>query len=255
MDGVLWQDQTPIGNLKELFKILNVDNIQYSFATNNSTKTINEYQVRLEDMGIPVKSESIVTSGTTIARMLLEYFPSGGPIFILGENGLNETLNEFGFYHEERNAIAVVGGLDRQINYEKLKRATLLLQKLPFFYTNADTTFPTPDGIIPGAGSILRALEIGSGNNAIVAGKPKPIMFQHAMQIMGDPPEETMVIGDRLDTDILGGLNAGCFTAMVLSGISSKEDLEISTYQPHWVFNELSDLIQHFHEIHWEINT
>jgi 4-nitrophenyl phosphatase len=254
MDGVLWRDQTPIGDLGKIFQQLQNHNIKYSFATNNSTKSPSEYQDKLNKYGISVKEEQIVTSSITLVELLKDKFPHGGAVHILGENGLREALQQNGFYHRDHNVFAVVGGLDRKINYEKLKLATLLLQQeIEFYYTNADTTFPSPEGIIPGAGSILRALEVGSGKNAILAGKPKPKMFEIAMRIINASPVSTLVIGDRLDTDILGGLQAKCLTAMVLTGISTSEDLKNSAYQPHFVFKNLTDLVNNLIHNHWEI--
>lgn len=254
MDGVLWRDQTPIGDLGKIFQNLQFHNIKYAFATNNSTKSPTEYQDKLYRFGIRVQEEQIITSATTLVDLLKEKYPDGGPIYILGENGLREALQQNGFYHRDQNVFAVVGGLDRQIDYEKLKIATLLLQqKVDFYYTNADTTFPTPDGIIPGAGSILRALEVGSGRNAILAGKPKPKMFEIAMRKINASGESTLVIGDRLDTDILGGLEAKCLTAMVLTGISTSEDLKNSAYQPHFVFENLSSLVDNLNNNNWEL--
>lgn len=254
MDGVLWRDQTPIGDLGKIFQNLQYHNIKYAFATNNSTKSPTEYQNKLHRFGINVKEEQIITSATTLINLLKERFPDGGHVYILGENGLREALLKYGFHHSDRNVLAVVGGLDRQINYEKLKIATLLLQQeVDFYYTNADTTFPTPDGIIPGAGSILRALEVGSGRNAILAGKPKPKMFEIAMRKINASGESTLVIGDRLDTDILGGLEAKCLTAMVLTGISTLEDLKNSTYQPHLIFENLTDLVDYLIHNNWKI--
>ncbi|MBE0688078.1 MAG: HAD-IIA family hydrolase, partial [Anaerolineaceae bacterium] len=251
---VLWRDQTPIGDLGEIFQLLGHHTIKFTFATNNSTKSPSEYQEKLERFGIKAQEEQVITSATTLAKMLKEKYPDGGPVYILGENGLREALQKNGFYHRDRNVLAVVGGMDRQINYDKLRIATLLLQQdVDFYYTNADTTFPTPEGIIPGAGSILRALEIGSGRNAILAGKPKPKMFEIAMNIINASTESTLVIGDRLDTDILGGLEANCLTALVLTGISSLEDLETSAYKPHYVFDNLSDLADHLIRNNWEI--
>ena len=254
MDGVLWRDQTPIGDLAHIFNSLQHHNIKYAFATNNSTKSPSEYQDKLNKFGISVKEDQIITSATTLVELLKEKFPNGGPVHILGENGLREALHQNGFYHRDQHVISVVGGLDRQIDYEKLKIATLLLQqKVDFYYTNADTTFPTPDGIIPGAGSILRALEVGSGRNAVLAGKPKSKMFEIAMRTIKASAASTLVIGDRLDTDILGGLNAKCLTALVLTGISKTEDLKNSPYQPHWVFENLTELVDYLIHNNWEL--
>lgn len=254
MDGVLWRDQTPIGDLGEIYKMLQFHNIKFAFATNNSTKSPSEYQAKLNRYGITTKEEQIITSATTLAEIIKEKFPDGGFVYILGENGLREALQKNGFNHSDQNVFAVVGGLDRQINYEKLKIATLILQQeVDFFYTNADTTFPTPEGIIPGAGSILRALEVGSGRKAIIAGKPKPKMFEIAMKIINASPDSTLIIGDRLDTDILGGLEAKCLTALVLTGISTLEDLDNSAYKPHLVFENLTDLVDNLILNNWEV--
>lgn len=254
MDGVLWRDTTPIGDLEQIFQNLQHHNIEFAFATNNSTKSPYEYQDKLTRFGIKVKEEQIITSSITLVELLKEKFPEGGPVHILGENGLREALQQNGFYHRDRNVIAVIGGLDRQINYEKLKNAVLLLQQeVDFYFTNADTTFPTPEGIIPGAGSLLRALEVGCGRNAVLTGKPKPKMFEIALRIINASADSTLVIGDRLDTDILGGLEAKCLTAMVMTGISTSEDLKNSTYQPHFVFENLSTLMDNLIQNNWEL--
>jgi 4-nitrophenyl phosphatase len=254
MDGVLWRDQTPIGDMEKIFHQLRIYDIQYTFATNNSTKSPADYQLKLTKFGIPAKKEQIITSATTLVKMLSEKFPEGGPVYILGETGLQEALRENGFYHQDHNVYAFVGGLDTQITYEKLKNAILILhQKVNFYYTNSDTTFPAPEGNIPGAGSILRSLEAGSGRQAIVAGKPKPTMFEYAMKVINASPDSTLVIGDRLDTDILGGLEAKCLTALVLTGISTLEDLDSSPYKPHLVFDNLSKLIEFLIHADWKI--
>ncbi len=254
MDGVLWRDQVPLGDLGKIFQQLQINDIKYAFATNNSTKSPSEYQEKLSKFGIPSQQELIITSATTLATMLKEKFPQGGPVYIIGENGLREALHENNFYPGDISFIAFVGGYDRKINYEKLKNALLLLhQDVDFFYTNSDTTFPSPEGIIPGAGSILRALEAGSGKNAVLAGKPKPTMFEYAMKIINASPASTLVIGDRLDTDILGGLEAKCLTALVLTGISTQEDLESAAYKPNLVFDNLTNLIDFLVQADWKI--
>jgi 4-nitrophenyl phosphatase len=255
MDGVLWHDQVPLGDLGRIFQKLQINDINYAFATNNSTKSPSEYQEKLSKFGIPSQQELIITSATTLARMLKDKFPQGGPVYIIGENGLREALLENDFYHSDKNVIAFVGGYDRKVNYEKLKNALLVLhQDIDFFYTNTDSTFPSPEGIIPGAGSILRALEAGSGKHAKLAGKPKPTMFEYAMKVINAAPESTLVIGDRLDTDILGGLEANCLTALVLTGISNQEDLDSATYKPHLVFDNLTLLINSLIQADWRIN-
>ncbi|MDO9085738.1 MAG: HAD-IIA family hydrolase [Anaerolineaceae bacterium] len=252
MDGVLWSDQTPIVDLDWVFKQLNQYQISYAFATNNSTKTPFEYCKKLNHFNVKVNEDHIFTSGTTLVKMLKEKYPTGGPVHILGENGLREPLTNSGFYQSDQNILAVVGGLDRQITYEKLKNATLQLQNnVDFYYTNADSTFPTPEGKIPGAGSILAALVTASGKKAILAGKPEPMMFEHTISLLNTTPESTLIIGDRIDTDILGGIRANCKTALVLSGISSESDLMKFSYKPDLVHKNLVELVNFLISKNW----
>lgn len=252
MDGVLWKDEKPLVNLREIFEIINKNQIKYMFATNNSTRTSKEYRIKLNQLGIPCSQNQIITSSTTLLSLLLKKYPSKGPVYIIGENGLITPILEAGFHIDEKNAIAVIGGLDRNITYEKFKIAILLLQKeVDFYFTNSDTTFPTPVGTVPGAGSILKALEVGSGRTAIVTGKPKPSMFEYAMDYFGTSPDHTLVIGDRLDTDILGGINAKCPTAFVLSGISKIEDINNLDIRPNLIHNNIHDLIIYLEQEKW----
>jgi 4-nitrophenyl phosphatase len=139
--------------------------------------------------------------------------------------------------------------MDRGINFQKLKKATLLIRSgIPFYFTNPDRTFPTPEGLIPGAGALLAALEVASDVTPIIAGKPSTTLFEFALERLGTKPEETLVVGDRLETDILGGQRAGCKTALVLSGIAKKEDAKTWQPKPDMVLNELSDLLRVIHE-------
>lgn len=254
MDGVLWKDENPLGDLKQIFQLINRDNIKYGFGTNNSTKTPEEYREKLGTLGIPSTPELIMTSAIALVKMMLNKFPNGGPVFIVGENGLINALNSAGFYHQDEKVLAVVGGLDRQINYDKFKKVILLLQQnVDFFFTNIDTTFPTPLGIIPGAGSILKAIEVASGRKAIVAGKPEPLIFNYSISNLKSKPETTLVIGDRLDTDILGGINSNCPTAMVLTGISKKIDIIKSGIKPDFIFEDITELVLFFHKCKWKM--
>lgn len=255
MDGVLWKDEKPLVNLSQLFTNINKYKIKYAFATNNSTKTIEEYSIKLINLGIPCSQDQIITSSTTLLSQLIKKYPSRGPVFIIGENGLLTPILKAGFHFDAKNAIAVIGGLDRKITYEKFKSAILLLHReVDFYFTNSDTTFPTPAGIVPGAGSILKALEVGSGRTALVTGKPKPTMFEFAMEYLGTSPDNTLVIGDRLDTDILGGKNAECPTALVLSGISKIEDTKKLDIHPNLIHNNIHDLITYLVEEKWMLN-
>ncbi len=254
MDGVLWKDQTPLTNLKKLFNKIEAAGIQFVFATNNSTKTPTEYQKKLADFGVYISPDQVITSGTNLAAMLREKFPDGGPLYIIGENGLIEILKEYGFYFQDSSVLAVAGGMDRSVTYDQLKKATILINHgSPFYFTNPDPSYPSPEGNIPGAGAIKIAIEAATGVKAITLGKPEPFMFLNALKCLKSTPQETLVIGDRLDTDILGGLKAGCKTALVLTGVTTKEELESSTIQPDYVYQTVDDLVSSLEVINWEM--
>ena len=256
MDGVLWKENTPLADLSKIFQNLDSKNISYVFATNNSMKTPKSYQDKLSEFGVIVSQEQIITSGTTLAKYMKQYFPDGGPVFIIGEAGLIEPLNQIGFFHQAENVIAVAGGLDKTINYEKLSQATLNLsdENVSFFFSNIDPTYPSPKGNIPGAGSILAILETASNRKAVVTGKPEKFMFQQALDFLGKQPNETLVIGDRLTTDILGGINAQCKTALLLSGVTNKADLNASNIKPDIISADITSIIEEMMKTEWKIN-
>ena len=229
MDGVIWKDGTPLANLENIFQVLNSHNISYAFATNNSMKTPKSYQMKLSNF-----------------NLMKAKYPDGGPVYIVGEAGLIEPLGKNGFFHQKKDVLAVVGGLDKMINYKKLSEATLNLSKVDtdFYFTNIDSTYPTPEGNLPGAGSILAILETASGRKAKVTGKPDPLMFQQALEYLKTPSTETIVIGDRLNTDILGGINADCMTALLLSGVTNIHDIETSNVKPDIIAKDIRNFLE-----------
>lgn len=177
MDGVLWRGAKKIGDLESIFSEITRKKIKYTFATNNSTKTIKEYTEKLMSYGIPVQGEEIFTSGKATAQVLLERFPEGGNVYIVGESGLKITMEENGFINSTKKPLAVVVGLDSKVTYEKLKQATYLINDgTPFIGTNPDKTLPTPEGLVPGAGSILAAIEAATSTKPEIIGKPLPTM-------------------------------------------------------------------------------
>ena len=179
-------------------------------------------------MGATIEPERLITSAECAAQYLKMRYPDGGSVFILGEKGLRDALLSKGFHHAEHDVLAVAAGMDREIDYKKLARASQLIrQGAAFIGTNSDRTFPTPEGLVPGAGAILAALQAASGTDPIIVGKPAPEMYVLAMERMQARPDETLVIGDRLETDIAGAQEIGCMTCVVLSGVSSRAEAEI----------------------------
>lgn len=245
MDGVLWKDSQPIGNLSEIFKSIETIGLNISFATNNATRSIDQHINKLSGFGIKAKPDQVINSSLAVANYLLVHYPKGGGVYIIGEEGLHQFLEEFGFFHSEVDPKVVIAAMDRQLTYEKLKHATLLIRAgVPFIGTNPDRTFPTPEGLVPGAGAILAALETASGTKPLILGKPSPEMYKIAIMRMGVHPDECLVVGDRLETDIAGGQSAGCLTALVLSGVTSITEAEAWSPAPDIIAHDLGSLVK-----------
>jgi 4-nitrophenyl phosphatase len=228
MDGVIWKADTQIGNLAAIFEQIAQRGLKVVFATNNSTRTPQQYVERLATFGVFCEPWQVVTSSLVVADMLKKRFGEQAPIFAIGEGGLMEALTDANLkilaVEQAESAQAVVMGIDRQINFQKLAEATLLVRRgIPFYATNPDKTFPTPRGEIPGAGSWYSIVVTASEVEPIIAGKPGPAMMELALERLGLLKETVCVVGDRIETDILSGQAVGCLCALVLSGVSSRE--------------------------------
>lgn len=248
MDGVLWKADAPIGDLAETFRRIRERGLKYIFATNNSTKTSEQYAARLKQFGVEAEPWQVVTSSQAAAYAMAQRFGPGTKVFMIGEDGIRVPLEEKGFeiltVEEASEAEVVVMGLDREITFQKAVEATLLVRRgIPFYATNPDKTFPTPRGLIPGAGAWYSIITTATGVEPIVAGKPFPFLMQLSLEKLGTNKEETLVVGDRLDTDIAAGQAVGCPTALVLSGVSTREQSESWTPRIDIVAENLATLI------------
>lgn len=244
MDGVLWRDTEPIGDLNAIFKKIDQLGLYTAFATNNATRSIEQYVQKLHSFGVDAKPEQIVNSGIATARYLQQLYPSGGRVYIIGEEGLFSTLGNYGFTHSIEDPVAVVASLDRQVDYQKLKEATTFIRAgVPFIGTNPDPALPTPGGYIPGTGAILAALSAASGRKPEIMGKPSPVMYQILLSDMKIEAENALVVGDQMPTDIAAGIEAGCQTALVLTGVSTRETVDNFEFQPTFLVQDLAQLI------------
>jgi 4-nitrophenyl phosphatase len=248
MDGVLWKADSPIGDLPAIFQRIKTLGISVAFATNNSMRTPEQYVERLAGFGVPIQAAQVLTSALAMAILLKEHLSPGAPVFVIGEDGLLSAVSEQGFrllpLEEAEKAQAVIMGIDRKINFEKMREATLLVNRgIPFFATNPDKTFPTPRGEIPGAGAWISVIQTATDKAPIYAGKPAPHLLEYARQRLGTSRAETLVVGDRLETDIAGGQAAGMPVALVLSGVST--GTEARSWQPaiDFVASDLAELI------------
>lgn len=249
MDGVVWKADAPIGDLPAIFSRIRERGLKFVFATNNGTKTPEEYQQKLADLGVDIEPWQVVTSAMGIAFMLAQEFPRGTKIFMIGEDGIRVALEEKGFeilsIEDAPKAQAVVMGIDRGVNFQKIAEATLLVRAgIPFYTTNTDRTFPTPRGEIPGSGAWVSVITTATHVEPIIAGKPFPFLMELSLERLGTGKEETLVVGDRLETDIAAGQSVGCPTALVLSGVSSIEEARQWDPQPNVITDSLSTLVQ-----------
>ena len=246
MDGVLWRGEQPIGDLPMIFADINRCGCRVVLATNNSTLTAEQYREKLARMGVAVECWQIVNSSVAVAHFLRQQFPKGGPVYMIGEVGLAVALQEENFYHSEAGVQAVVVGMDRQVTYDQMTRAALLIRSgCPFIGTNPDKSLPTPAGLVLGTGAILAAIEAATDVAPHVIGKPEPEMYRVALERLGVAPHETLVIGDRLETDIAGAQALGCHTALVLSGVTSMEVAHSWVPAPDIIATDLAEIVEH----------
>jgi 4-nitrophenyl phosphatase len=244
MDGVLWRMDQPLADLPKLFEEIREQGWRVILATNNATRSIQQYQEKFRSFGLELDANQIINSAQAAGRFLQSRHPEGGRVYVIGEDGLVRTLEGFGFIQAEEDVLAVVAALDRGFNYERLSRANHLIRSgASFIGTNPDRTFPSPNGLVPGAGSILAAIEAASDTEPIVVGKPAPEMFRQALERMGLAPEHVLVVGDRLETDIAGGQRVGCKTGVVLTGVTSREMAAAWEPKPDFIADDVTNLL------------
>ncbi len=250
MDGVMYRGKTVLPGAPELITRLRRDGIPYLFLTNNSTTPSDEVARRLCDMGIEASSTDIMTSAEATAAFLADEIP-GARVLVVGEAGIRQALTAAGFSltTDHRLADVVVVGMDRDTTYARLKEASLAIQRgARFIATNLDASLPSEEGLIPGAGSLVVMLEIASGVKAQAIGKPEAGIFRQALARLGVSGEITAAVGDRPETDIVGGQAAKLKTIAVLTGVAHLEDFEAMRPPPDWVFADLIELSSAYFE-------
>ena len=248
-DGVLWKANQPIPGIKPFFDQLDTLGIRWALLTNNNTRTAQDYIDKLENFGIQTGPSSVFTSSTVTADYLLEKYGKDAILHVVGMDGLIRTLKDSGFQFTcgeelpENGVTAVVAGMDREINLQKITIAMrLIMSGADFIATNTDGSFPTPDGIYPGTGTVIGALQFASGTEPYVVGKPQPAIFQTALKALGSKTEDTLMVGDRLNTDILGANQLGIQTAAVLTGVTSSDEINQSEIKPDFIFDDIRAL-------------
>jgi 4-nitrophenyl phosphatase len=246
MDGVLWHGERPMPALIPFFETLRRRGIKFVLATNNASRSGTSYVEKLAGMGVRVALDEVLTSPQATALYLSQQAP-GARIYMIGEPGLRTELEARGLQvvndGNSQSATHVVVGIDRTLTYAKLVEACLLIRAgAVFIGTNPDVTFPGERGIVPGNGATLAALQASTGIRPQIIGKPEPEMMLQSLARMGATVHDTAVIGDRLDTDILGGQRAGLTTLLVLSGVTSAADAQTDAIKADYVFDDIGDV-------------
>ena len=245
MDGVLYRGSHVLAGVHELLTFLTAHGVGYACITNNASMTPGQYEEKLAAMGVAIPAERVVTSAIATARYLRATYPDGARVFIVGMRGLREALLTDGhFVEDDVLPELVVQGADFLLTYETLRKATLFIRGgAAYIATNPDRTFPAEEGLIPGAGAIMAALVAATDTTPLVIGKPAPTMFRIAAAMLSVDPAQTLVIGDRLDTDIAGASAAGMASALVLTGVSQRAEAVAGTLRPTAIYADLPALL------------
>ncbi len=245
MDGVLYRGDLPLGGVNELLVFLETRAIPYVCITNNAMRTPAQFAAKVQAFGLRVPADRIVTSSVATNVYLRSVAPRGTPIYAIGMEGLFEPLFGDGYFVlDERAPRYVVVGANFELTYAKLRTACLAIRAgATFIGTNPDRTFPAADGIIPGCGAILAALQAATDQQPIIIGKPEAAMFEAALKLLAANPSTTLIVGDRYDTDILGGAKAGLKTALVLTGVSDAAEAQRGPTMPDAIITDLGELL------------
>jgi NagD protein len=242
MDGVIYRGTHLIPGADRFIHKLREADVPFLFLTNNSQRTRRDMATKLQRLGIAAEEKHVFTCAMATARFLAQQKP-GGTAFVIGEGGLLTALHNNGYAIVDKDPDYVVVGEGRTFNFEIMEAALgMILGGAKLVATNLDPNCPTQGGLRPGCGAIVAMLESASGAKAFSAGKPSPIMLRGARKELGLTTDQTVVIGDTMETDILGGVQLGFKTILVLSGGTCREDLPRYTYRPDRIVDSIADL-------------
>lgn len=243
MDGVLVHEDHLVPGADKFLAELRSKEIPFLVLTNNSIRTPRDLQARLRHTGLDIPEEAIWTSALATATFLNDQRPHG-TAYVVGESGLTTALHEIGYVLTDSNPDYVVLGETRTYSFEAITTAIRLVdQGARFIATNPDATGPSREGLLPATGSVAALITRATGKEPYYVGKPNPLMMRSALRRIGAHSQSTVMIGDRMDTDIVSGLEAGMRTVLVTTGISTRESVEQFPYRPTLVVDSVADLV------------
>jgi len=242
MDGVIYHGNKILPGVKEFVEWLQTNNKSYLFLTNSGEFTPRELHQKLERMGLDVDESHFYTSALATAHFLSSQAP-GCSAYVIGEHGTQNALYDAGVTFNNVDPDYVVVGESNSYNLEMITKAIRLVNAgAKLIGTNYDVTGPTEFGIVPACRAMLAPIELATGKSAYYVGKPNPLMMRTGLKLLGVHAEEAAIIGDRMDTDIVAGIESGLDTALVLSGVTTKEDCELFPYRPRLILEGVGDI-------------
>ncbi|RFU67214.1 TIGR01457 family HAD-type hydrolase [Bacillus sp. V59.32b] len=239
LDGTMYRGTEKIEEAGDFVHELRKRGIPYLFVTNNSSRTPAQVAEKLREFDIPTEDTQVFTTSMATANYIAEHKKKAS-VYVVGEEGIIHALEEKGMTIDDDNPDFVVMGIDRGVNYEKLAKACLAVRKgATFISTNGDIAIPTERGLLPGNGSLTSVVAVSTQVQPIFIGKPESVIVEQALKVLGVPKENTIMVGDNYDTDILAGINAGMDTLLVHTGVTTRELLRNYKEQPTYTIDSL----------------
>jgi len=243
MDGVIYHGNKLLPGVDKFVAWLQKEKKKFIFLTNNSQKTPRELKEKLKRLGLDVDEKHFYTSALATAAFLQQQCPEGSA-FVIGEAGITNALYNVGYSTNETDPDYVVFSESSTHSYEKIHKAVnLVLHGAKLIGTNPDLTGPGDNCTIPSTGALIAPIELATNRKAYFIGKPNPLMMRHALKRLNAKREETLIIGDRMDTDIIAGIESEITTVLVLSGVTTREELKNFAYRPNYILNGVIDLV------------
>ena len=244
MDGVIYHGSKILPGVAEFVNWMIESNKKFVFLTNSPERTPHELSMKLQRMGLTVSADHFYTSAMATAQFLSEQKP-GCTAYVIGEPSLTKAMYDKKIYMNDVNPDYVVLGETRTYNFEKIEKAIELVRGgAKLIGTNPDTVGVTEKGIMPASGALIAPIEIATGKKAYFVGKPNPLMLRHGLKLIGCHSSDIAFIGDRMDTDIIAGIESNVDTVLVLSGVTSKEDIQNFPYRPKYIADGVGDLLK-----------